>query len=200
MFVDTPRGMFTSSGVWFRAREADVRSYAAAVFDHEALAQVLRHAEVWLRSPRTLALWVLPVLLLVLNPFLALSLTVTLYLSWAILGPSLANRPFLWLFGILDQMLTQVVLYAIVLSLLGIAGEYAALVIGLGGFIALRWGLVDKGVEPLLQGLYHRLYPLPVPDLVLRGLIRRAAMKYRVSLPELDAMEQDIWDTWYRNK
>lgn len=200
LFVDTPRGIFTSSGVWFHAREEAIREYAADVFEHEPLPVLLQQAEVWLRSPRTLALWALPAGLLAGVPLLAVSGALVLYLIWAVLGPSFVNRPFLWVFRVLDMMPLQVIWYAVVLSLLGIAGHYLALTIGLGGFILLRWGLVEKLFEPLVERAHRSLYPLPASDQVLRGLLRRAAMKYRVSLPELDRMERDIWDTWYRNK
>ena len=199
-FVDTPRGIFTSSGVWFRAREEMLRDYAAAVFDHESLAQVLRQAEVWLRSPRTLALWALSVLLVTLPVLPAVLAALVLYLGWAVLGPSFVNRPFLWAFRLMDPVLVQAVLYTVVLSVLGVSGAYAAFATGLVGFILLRWGLVEKVTAPLVERMQRSLYALSVPDQVLRGLVRRAAMKYRVSLPELDEMEQGIWDTWFRNK
>ncbi|MFQ5572557.1 MAG: hypothetical protein ACE5G0_23020, partial [Rhodothermales bacterium] len=46
--------------------------------------------------------------------------------------------------------------------------------------------------QPLLKWIWATLYSVPVPDQVLRSLILRAAMHYRVSLPELDRMEQEI--------
>jgi hypothetical protein len=200
MFVDTPRGIFTSSGVWFHAREGAIREYAEDVFEYESLPDLLHQAEVWLRSPRTLALWVLPAALLAGMPGVAVAGALVLYLAWAVLGPSFVNRPLLWSFRVLDLMPLQLAGYAVVLSVLGIAGHYLAVAVGLAGFILLRWGIVDQMFAPLIERVHRTIYPLPASDQVLRGLLRRAAMKYRVSLPELDRMERGIWDTWYRNK
>jgi len=52
--------------------------------------------------------------------------------------------------------------------------------------------LVGAGLRPLRR----RLYPLPVTDQVLRGLIVRAALKYRVSVPQVDALTSDILENW----
>ena len=71
IFVDTPEGIFTASGVWFRTREASLYAYAGPVFDHEPLPRLLTQAEVWLRSPQTLALWLLPLLLFTMSPLQA---------------------------------------------------------------------------------------------------------------------------------
>ncbi len=38
-FVDTPEGIFTASGVWFRTREDSLYAYAGPVFDREPLAR-----------------------------------------------------------------------------------------------------------------------------------------------------------------
>jgi hypothetical protein len=38
------------------------------------------------------------------------------------------------------------------------------------------------------------LYPLPVPDQVLRGLIVRTALKHRLELPQLDEMAHEMME------
>lgn len=199
-FVDTPRGIFTASGIWFRTSEAGVRDYAGDVLDHEPLRVLVRHAEVWLRLPETLALWCLPAALWVLPIWGAVGFSLGIYVTWSLLGPSLVNRPMLKVAFLLDHVFVQLMYYVGVLSLLAITAHYAALVVGLAGFIILRWGVIRKIVEPGLTTLLQRMYPLPVPDQVLRALIHRAALKYRVALPEIDAMANDILAIWLRNK
>lgn len=199
-FVDTPKGIFTASGVWFRASEAGVRDYAGEVLQHEPLPRLVRHAEVWLRSPETLALWVLPAALWLLPVGWAVLLALALYVGWSILGPSLVNRPMLTAALVLDHVVAQLVYYVVLLSALAIGGQYEALAAGLLGFVLLRWGLLRRLTDRLMKAVWARLYPMPVPDQVLRALIHRAALKYRVTLPEIDAMANDILAIWYRNK
>lgn len=199
-FVDTPKGIFTASGVWFRASEESVRDYAGEVLEHEPLPRLVRHAEVWLRSPETLALWALPALLWLMPVGGGVLLVLAAYVGWSMLGPSLVNRPMLRVAVVLDHVAAQLVYYVVLLSALAISQQYAALVAGLLGFVLLRWGLIRRVTDRLLQAVWTRFYPLPVPDQVLRALIHRAALKYRVTLPEIDAMANDILAIWYRNK
>jgi hypothetical protein len=69
---------------------------------------------------------------------------------------------------------------------------YAAVGVGLGGFVLLRWGVLEWASGYLIRPLRRALYPLPVADQVLRGLIVRVALKHRLSLPQVDDITEDI--------
>ena len=191
-FVDTPEGIFTASGVWFRTREDSLYAYAGPVFDREPLARLFMQAEVWLRSPMTLALWLLPLLLFMLSPLQAALAALVVYVGWESLGPSFVSRTVLGVFRVLDLVLLQAVYFVLTLSMLAAQEQFAALWVGLGGFILLRWSLVRMVTQPVVKRIWATLYKMPVPDQVLRSFIIRAALKYRVSLPELDRIEQEI--------
>jgi hypothetical protein len=62
--------------------------------------------------------------------------------------------------------------------------------------VLFRWGIVDWALRGGLRALRRRLYPLPVTDQILRGLMVRAALKYRVSVPQVDAITEDILENW----
>ncbi len=191
-FVDTPEGIFTASGVWFRTREDSLYAYAGPVFDREPLARLFTQAEVWLRSPMTLALWLLPLLLFMLSPLQAALAALVIYVGWQSLGPSFVSRTVSGVFRVLDLVLLQAVYFVLTLSILAAQEQLAALGVGLGGFILLRWSLVRMATQPVVKRIWATLYRMPVPDQVLRSFIIRAALKYRVSLPELDRIEQEI--------
>lgn len=191
-FVDTPEGIFTASGVWFRTRMALLETYAGAVFEREPLARLIKRTEVWLRSPLTLTLWLFPLFLLILPPLPASLAALVVYIGWDVLGPSFVSRTLERVFRVLDAVLLQAVYYVTVLSMMAALEQFIALWVGLGGFVLLRWGLVHKAVKPVTQRIRRTLYRMPVPDHVLRAFIVRAALKYRVSLPEFDRIEQEI--------
>ncbi len=149
-------------------------------------------AEVWLRSPMTLALWLLPLLLFMLSPLQAALAALVVYVGWESLGPSFVSRTVLGVFRVLDLVLLQAVYFVLTLSMLAAQEQFAALWVGLGGFILLRWSLVRMATQPVVKRIWATLYKMPVPDQVLRSFIIRAALKYRVSLPELDRIEQEI--------
>jgi hypothetical protein len=71
---------------------------------------------------------------------------------------------------------------------------------GLTGFVLLRWGLVERALNPLVRPALRALYALPLSDQVLRAFVIRLALNRRLSLPQLDAMQKDILETWsYRH-
>jgi hypothetical protein len=199
-YVDTPYGIFTAEGIWFHIREEGLRTYAAALLEDLSLEQLLQWAALWMRSPQIVTLWLLPVALWFLPPVAAALLVPGLFMTWRVLSPSVMSETAVRMADWLDVAVVQGLYYVFVLSALAAQGRYAALAIGLIGFILLRWGLIERALKPLMQPLLRALYTLPLPDQILRALIIRMALNRRQPLPQLDAMQQDILDTWnYRN-
>lgn len=199
-FVDTPYGIFTAEGVWFHIRESGLREYAADLLDEISLEQLLQWAALWMRSPQIITLWALPVGLWLLPPLGAALLGVGLFVAWKVASPSIVSETMARIADRLDIAVVQGLYYVFVLSLLAAQGRYAALVIGLVGFVLLRWGLVERALNPLIQPALRAMYTLPLSDQVLRAFIIRLALNRRLPLPQLDAMQKDILDTWsYRH-
>ena len=196
--IDTPRGLFSASGVWFRAREADVRSYAGSVLEHESLEKLVQRAEVWLRSPETVFILLLPALLWAVGTRWAIVAAVGSYLVWKAIAPAMVNRLLGAFFRVAEHPVPQLVYYTIVLSVFAMSDAYLSLALGLAGFILARWGLMRKATDPLVRPLWQRLYPLPVADQVLRATIHRAAIAHRAALPQIDLMAEDILAVWLR--
>lgn len=199
-YVDTPTGVFTAAGVWFRTRVALLEEYAGAVLEHEPLARLLASAEVWLRLPQLLVLWLLPLFLWFFSPLQAALGAFVVFLAAAVLGPSFVSRRVVGLLRVLDLVLLQAFYYVFMLSVLAAQERLTAVWVGLGGFIVMRWGLVQWAVKPLVEILARTLYRLPVPDHVLRALILRAALHYNVALPEIDAIEREVLAAVHRKK
>lgn len=195
-YVATQKGIFTETGTWFAATEESIKRYAAGVLAVRPLSRLLADADVWLRSPMIAALWSLLVFLMVLPPVVALMAALTMYVGWGIVGPSFVSRMGARLFRLLDMVLLQALAYIVLLSLLAGAGAMGGVWIGLGGFIALRWGIVQRLVDPLLRPIHRSLYALPVPDQILRAFIVRTALKHRIDVPQIREIERSIRDKW----
>jgi hypothetical protein len=195
-FVNTPYGMVTAAGRWYHIPEEQARDYAGEVLDHISLEDLVERADLWIDSPRTVALWLMPLVLWGLSPVWAVATTAGLYLGWALASPAV---PSLWgtrAVRLLSSTLAQGSYYTVVLSLFAMADRFAAVGVGLAAFVLFRWGIVDWAVRGGLRALRRRLYPLPVTDQILRGLMVRAALRHRVSVPQVDAITQDILDNW----
>lgn len=191
-FVATPQGLFTPAGTWFYTTVDDVETYAGAVLDKVSLDDLVVQAEVWLRSPQSLAWVTLLGTLLILPPFVAALLALGAFIGWAMVSPALVNRPLGTLFRWLDHPVVQMLLGVVVLSVLGMAGAYGAVAAGVIGFVLLRWGLVRRFTKPLIDPVHQRLYPLHVTDQVLRACIIRAALAHGVDVPEVDRMAERL--------
>lgn len=187
-YLDTPAGIVTATGVRFSTTRALLEEFAGGVLDRVPLDVLVSRAEVWLRSGQTVALWLLPVLLLVLPPVWAAVLTLGTYLAWEVFSPVMANRHLAGVFRIAERPIVQAVLYVAVLSVFGIRGELGAVGVGLAGFMALRWQLVALLVRPVTRIAHRRLYSLPAPDQILRAFVLQAAIQHGVALPQIDEL------------
>ena len=78
------------------------------------------------------------------------------------------------------------------MSWLAALDRYAAMSVGLVGFILLRWGVLRMVVRPLAKVFWGSLYRMPVSDHVLRAIIVRAALHYRIVLADFAPIEEHI--------
>ncbi|OZC03459.1 hypothetical protein BSZ36_10990 [Rubricoccus marinus] len=158
----------------------------------------MTRAEAWLDAPRTLAIATLPVWLFVLPWPLALVATLLTYVLWALAAPALASRLAVRLVQALAHPMVQAAILLVALSLLARTGRYDAVWAGLGAFVVLRLGLLARVLDPLLARANARLYPLPVPDQVLRAFLVRGALKHGIALPSLGEIDASVRETWKR--
>lgn len=191
-YIDTPRGIFSASGVWFHTREEQLQRYAAGVLAHEPLEDLLEQAVLWMRSSQTVTVWGLLVMLLLISPAASAVGALLLYIGWELVGPRLVNRPTIWVLKLLERAPVQLAGYLLGLSYLAQVEAYWAVAAGLLGFILLRWQLLGWALRPLIRRLRRPLYELPIADHVLRWVIIRAALAYHVNLPQIDQLEQHV--------
>lgn len=197
-YIDTPRGIFSGAGIWFHTREEQLREFAGPVFEHEGIEELLSQAAAWLRSGRVVAIWGLLGALLTVPPLPAVIGALVVYIFWELVGPRLVNRPMIQAFGLLDRPGVQMAGYLLGLSVLAQLDAYWSVGTGLAGFIVVRWALLSKVMDPVMEWLRGSIYAVPVADHVLRLVILRAAMKYDVSQPDVDQMEQEVLELMRR--
>lgn len=191
-YVDTPRGIFTAAGTWFRTTEALLEAYAAPLLARKPLVHWLEQADRWLQLPLLVFLWTLPVLVGYLGPLTALSISLGLYVLTGALLPLVILPQMASLLHLLAKPWLIGLYYVVILSLLAWQGMQEAVWTGLAGFVLGRWQLLERLLRPLWDRGLQALYRLPLPDRVLRAVLVRAALTERVPLPELQAMEREM--------
>ena len=199
-YVDTPAGLLAADGTHYRTTEPLLRDYAGPVGEAVGLGPLLLRAGVWLRSPRTLAVLALPLLLLVLPWWAAAGVALVLYALWAAVAPGVVVPALIRALRVLESPLVQGALYVVVLSVFAEAGRFAALWTGVAGFVALRLGLVEAALRPVVGAIRASLHPLPPADQTLRTLIVREALRRGVPLPGIGAIEERVRQFWRREK
>ncbi len=185
-------GLFTAAGTWYQTTEEALQTYAEPLLEHLSLSEILQAADRWLRTPETLVLWAIPLLLYTFPVSLAFLSAIALYVVWGLLVPVTVSWWLHRLFTWLEHPLLQVVYYALLLGNLAREGNMVAVTAGIALFVAIRWGVWRRVAFPLLQRMWKVLYAVPVPDRVLKMFILRAALHFRVDLPELADIEEDV--------
>ena len=191
-YIDTPRGIFTDAGNWFRTREAWIADYAKGVIDRESLGMLLAAAEIWIRSPQTLALWLLLPFMFLMPPHWTVLCCIGVFVIWQIVSPALVSRTALPVLKVMDLVVVQGFAFILVLSVAAAQSQFYIVGISLAAFIILRWGLLELALRPILGPVLRRQYRLPVADHILRSLIIRSALHYGVTLEDFSEIERDI--------
>lgn len=195
-FVDTPYGIFTEAGVWFHTTEDDLRAYAGPVLEQVPIETLLSWAGRWMRLPRILTLWALPLVLLVAPPAYAVLVALLLFAGLKVVSPSVVSTWVARALPTLNSAPVQGGCYVFVLSILAAQDAFVAVGVGLVGFMLLRWGLVGRVLDPLLRPALRKIYPLSLSDQVLRAFVIRVALARKLSLPQLDVMEREMYARW----
>ena len=191
-YHDTPQGILTESGIWYRTTAALLNEYAAELFECEPLKIHLARSDTWVRSPQTLSLWILAFGILYSELWQLAFIVPGFFLVWQILSPSLVNRSLYPLLRVLDAVLLQAILYAGIMSMLAISGQYMAVATGLTGFICIRWGILTYAARPIVTRCWKAMYKLPAPDHILRAFLVRSALRNGITLTDFKDIEQGI--------
>jgi hypothetical protein len=90
----------------------------------------------------------------------------------------------------MEHVVFQMGLYVAVLGWLASWPDFEKVTLGLVWFVALRWKVIDLVTKPIVKPLWSQWYSLSLPDQMLRAVIVSSALRFRVSLPDLDRMEE----------
>lgn len=191
-FVDTPRGIFTARGTWYRARLEDLREFAGAVLDREGPEALLERADRWLDAPRVFGLWGVLAFLLAFPALVAALLAVVWVALIRLAAPSGGGVMLGRVLRVMALVPLQFVGYAGVLSWFAIAGDEARVIVGLVGFVLLRWEILRMVFDRVLVGVLRRLYPLGEPDQTLRAVLIKSALRHGIDLPAIGEMEERL--------
>lgn len=189
-YVETPMGIFTSAGNWFHTTVDRIQSYAPGLLEKYSFEQLIKDAEVWIRSSDGLAI-VLFMLFLYLYGVLPAAIAVLIFLPvWHLNKSAFISRNMSRLLKVFDSEIVLILAGVLVLSWMGIQEQYTDLVVGLIFFLVLKFGWLRKGVD----WIYHRGRggEPTLGDRVMKMLVIRYAMYEGLDVKDVKKMESDI--------
>lgn len=189
LFVETRLGIVTRSGDWFHTTSDEIEEYVPGLLDQRPLDQLIETAQAWIESANGIALLLLMLLLILsVNPLLSATIVLVVHWAWYHGKSGLVN---LSMTSILKFMNTDAFMFVtalIVLSALGMEGEYLALGIGIIFFFLLKLNLLKKLWDYLDQRGSDK--ELLLNDRVLKMVIIKYAMYEDVAPTEIKRMEE----------
>lgn len=186
--VDTPNGLFTAAGFWYRTRPDAIESLVPGLLKLEPLDDLLRQAERWIRSAEGLALWVFLTALILQGVFVAAAVSILVYVVWYFVRSAIAGPLLQPLVNVLTQDVMVLLATVGIISYVGHSGRTADALIGLGWFFTYRFGWLRL----LLDRWHDATRPLPMNDRILRMLLFRHAIRNGITPKPVQTMKDDI--------
>lgn len=191
-YIDTPTGIFTQRGTWFRTTEKSLKEYASELLKYESVDTLISGAELWLRFPLNFSVWITPLVLWQFDLGVSSLIIISFYLILGIVGPLYTSHYLSPIVRFLNYLLPQAVLYILFLSYSLQLGNVVIAISGFLFFVLFRWGIISKVLNPFLKWAHRKLYKIPYEDKVLRSLIVKKSLKYHTSLSEVNEIESRI--------
>jgi hypothetical protein len=191
-FIETPIGIFTPAGNWFHTSSEAIERFVPGLLQKNPLSELIRDAEVWIRSADNISILLLLSLLLTTNVLTTIVVLVIFLPLWHI-GKSAAFSRLVTVFlRFIDIEIVLLLIAVAPLSWLGMTERYTELVTGLAGFIILKFGIYRKLVDFLYTRLRHSESPLN--DRLFRMILIKHAMSYGIQSREVVEMDKTMRD------
>lgn len=186
--VETPTGLFSASGFWFRTSFQSIDDLAPGLRAKIDLHQTVKDTEVWIRSFESVGLWTLLLSLPFLGAYPSALLATVLSLIWyfwrsALIRPS--ATPFM---KALTHDAPVLVATLLVISYVGNTGRTLDAILGLAFFFVFRFGWLRM----LLDRWHDASRPLSMNDRILRMMLIREAMRHDIRVESVHTMQTEL--------
>jgi len=189
IFLETQMGIVTRTGDWFHTTSDQIEKFVPGLLDKRSLDKLVEEAIAWVRSADSLALTILLVLLVFFHPVLAAAIAITFHFFWYRSKSSFVT---IYLGKLLKLMNTDgylLITSLVVISAVGMNGQYLAAGVGLLFFFLMKLGLLKMLWDKIDEGTEKKL---SLNDRVFKMILIKYAMHYNLAPSEVQNMEQQI--------
>lgn len=186
LFLETQLGIVTRTGDWFHTTTDQIKEFVPGLLEERPLDLLVEEAIAWVRSADSLALTILLVLLLVVHPVLAVVIATAFHFFWYRSKSAFVT---IYLGKVLKLMNTDgylLITSLVIISAVGMNGQYLAAGIGLVFFFLMKLGLLKRLWDKIDQGANKKL---SLNDRVFKMILVKYGMHYNLAPAQVEQME-----------
>lgn len=186
--VETPNGLFSAAGFWYRTSLAAIDDLAPGLRTKIDLHQTVRDTEVWIRSFESVGLWALLLSLPFLGAYPSALLATVLSLVWYFWRSALIHPSATAFVKALTHDGPVLIATLFVISYVGNTGRTLDAILGLAFFFVFRFGWLRM----LLDRWHDASRPMTMNDRVLRMMLIREAMRHDIRVESVHTMRTEL--------
>lgn len=191
LFLETQLGIVTRTGDWFHITSDQIENFVPGLLDKRSLDKLVEEAVAWVRSADSLALTILLVLLLFIHPVLAVAIAVAFHFFWYRSKSAFVTIYLGKVLKLLNSDGYLLITSLVIISAVGMNGQYLAAGIGLVFFFLMKLGLLKQLWDKIDQGVENKL---SLNDRVFKMILVKYGMYYNLPPTEVQQMEDQFVD------
>jgi hypothetical protein len=186
LFLETKLGIVTRTGDWFHTTSEQIEEFVPGLLDERPLDKLVEEAIAWVRSADSLALTILLVLLLFIHPILAATIAIAFHFFWYRSKSAFVTIYLGKLLKLMNKDGYLLITSLVIISLVGMDGQYLAAGVGLLFFFLMKLGLLKRLWDKIDEGVDKKL---PLNDRVFKMILVKYGMHYNLSPSRVEQME-----------
>lgn len=191
LFLETQLGIVTRTGDWFHITSDQIENFVPGLLDKRSLDKLVEEAVAWVRSADSLALTILLVLLLFIHPVLAAAIAIAFHFFWYRSKSAFVTIYLGKVLKLLNSDGYLLITSLVIISAVGMNGQYLAAGIGLVFFFLMKLGLLKQLWDKIDKNVEKKL---PLNDRVFKMILVKYGMYYNLPPTEVQKMEDQFVD------
>lgn len=187
LFLETKLGIVTRTGDWFHTTSKHIKEFVPGLLEKRSLDLLVEEAIAWVRSADSLSLTLLLLLLLFIHPIFAAVIAIAFHFFWYRFKSGFVTIYLGKLLKFMNKDGYLLMTSLVIISLLGIDGQYLAAGIGLVFFFLMKLGLLKRLWDKIDKDSENHL---TLNDRVFKMILVRYAMFYNMAPAEVQTMEE----------
>lgn len=187
LFLETQLGIVTRTGDWFHTTTNNIEQFVPGLLKKRPLDLLVEEAVAWVRSADSLALTILLVLLMFIHPIFAAVIAIAFHFFWYRFKSGFVT---IYMGKLLKMMNTDgylLITSLVIISLVGMNGQYLAAGVGLVFFFLMKLGLLKQLWDKIDE---DKAEELSLNDRVFKMILVKYAMHYNKTPSEVQSMEE----------